>query len=821
MADLISRLKLESGEFDSKIARAAKGLLTMEKECRAVGGTLAILDKDQKEYIKSLGQMETVSQDARGKIGELTKAFTELSLQYKRLTDEEKQGDFGTALSGSLEELKTRIRDGRAELEAIEQSVSQIGGSFDKLAQEVGIPAEELQKFIGRSESAKQKFREYSDTIITLTQAYRGLSEEEKNSESGQKMAAHIDELKAKAADLKDAISDTNEELKHMSSDTSFTDGVNLMTRTVGSCAAAIAAWTGDSKEMEVVIKDLAKIGTTVAAVDALTKAFQKQNLVLLKNPYVAATAAAIALGAALVKLNTYLNKETEEEEKAAKAREAASRAQESYRKSVSDSAAKLMTTYQRLREEWSRLTTDQQKNDWINNNKSAFDQLGLSISKIADAENAFVNNTQNMVKAFQLRAEASAFESMANDAYAKFVLKREDVKARSVKAGDEVPRGKVVNYREDEGLYQYNPTTGGYRYTEKGAREYNTNLVKESGLLDLKHEAEKYVNAQVNLLSKAENLLGGGKGTTPTITTTTAKASGKSTGSEFAVFGSLGDWEQQAASVREYMKAATSTEEYKELEQELDFIIEKMNELKGVTEITFTPGSLNDLNNQLKEAQAELANMSPEAEGWADALENVRQKMAAVAALQGQINGTGEEGVQTAKSTTTAWQAAASALATAGAAIQQIDDPAAKIAGILATAVANIALGFASASAKTGGVAGVFGWIAATTAGLATMISTITAIKSVTASAKGYSEGGMVEGSSYSGDNIVARLNAGEGVLTARGVENAASMEAMAANPFGNLQLSTKLTGTELLILLNNTNRSLGGSRSFYSERH
>ena len=716
------------------------------------------------------------------------------------------------------QEYDQKLQRATQQLQHMEKEVRRTGATFAYADKEELAFIQSLGQMETKATSAKQKMREYSEAITSMVAMYRQMTNEEKNSQFGKLLSESIDQLKVKAAELQDVMSDTNREIQNLASDTSFTDGVNLMTRTVGSCAAAIAAWTGDSKEMEVVIKDLAKIGTTVAAVDSLTKAFQKQNLVLLKNPYVAATAAAIALGAALVKLNTYLNKETEEEEKAAKAREVASRAQESYRKSVSDSAAKLMTTYQRLREEWSRLTTDQQKNDWINNNKSAFDQLGLSISKIADAENAFVNNTQNMVKAFQLRAEASAFESMANDAYAKFVLKREDVKARSVKAGDEVPRGKVVNYREDEGLYQYNPTTGGYRYTEKGAREYNTNLVKESGLLDLKHEAEKYVNAQVNLLSKAENLLGGGKGTTPTITTTAAKASGKSTGSEFAVFGSLGDWEQQAASVREYMKAATSTEEYKELEQELDFIIGKMNELKGVTEITFTPGSLNDLNNQLKEAQAELANMSPEAEGWADALENVRQKMAAVAALQGQINGTGEEGVQTAKSTTTAWQAAASALATAGAAIQQIDDPAAKIAGILATAVANIALGFASASAMTGGVAGVFGWIAATTAGLATMLSTITAIKSVT-SAGNFAEGGVIGGNSYSGDNLIAHVNSGETIL------NAAQSDAIAAqlnaNPFGNLQLSTKLTGTELLILLNNTNRSLGGSRSFYSERH
>ena len=40
MADVITRLKLESGEYDSKIKRAAQGLQRMEEECRKVGGTL-------------------------------------------------------------------------------------------------------------------------------------------------------------------------------------------------------------------------------------------------------------------------------------------------------------------------------------------------------------------------------------------------------------------------------------------------------------------------------------------------------------------------------------------------------------------------------------------------------------------------------------------------------------------------------------------------------------------------------------------------------------------------------------------------------------
>lgn len=133
MADVITRLKLESGEYDSKIKRATQGLLQMEQECRKVGGTLAILEKDQTEFIKSLGKMQTVSTNARGKLTELTNAFTELSVQYNRLTKEEKQGDFGRALSSSLVQLKTRIRDARSELDGITRSLGKGGGGFNQL----------------------------------------------------------------------------------------------------------------------------------------------------------------------------------------------------------------------------------------------------------------------------------------------------------------------------------------------------------------------------------------------------------------------------------------------------------------------------------------------------------------------------------------------------------------------------------------------------------------------------------------------------------------------------------------------------------------
>lgn len=146
MADVITRLKLESGEYDSKIKRAVTGLQRMEDECRKVGGTLAILEKDQKQYVESLGRMQTVSTSVRGKIGELSSAYVELRSQYNRLTQEEKKGDFGKALSASLDQLKTRINDSKKELNDINAELGNTGkasngtgGMIDALTQKLTI----------------------------------------------------------------------------------------------------------------------------------------------------------------------------------------------------------------------------------------------------------------------------------------------------------------------------------------------------------------------------------------------------------------------------------------------------------------------------------------------------------------------------------------------------------------------------------------------------------------------------------------------------------------------------------------------------------
>lgn len=151
MADVITRLKLESGEYDSKIKRAVTGLQQMENECRKVNGTLAVLEKDQKEYVQSLGQMQTVATTVRGKLSELTQAYTELRVQYERLSEEEKNGDFGKALSSSLDQLKVRINDTKTQLNTVNTELGNTTkaeknttSGLDGLTSALGINAKSL-----------------------------------------------------------------------------------------------------------------------------------------------------------------------------------------------------------------------------------------------------------------------------------------------------------------------------------------------------------------------------------------------------------------------------------------------------------------------------------------------------------------------------------------------------------------------------------------------------------------------------------------------------------------------------------------------------
>ena len=133
------------------------------------------------------------------------------------------------------------------------------------------------------------------------------------------------------------------------------------------------------------------------------------------------------------------------------------------------------------------------------------------------------------------------------------------------------------------------------------------------------------------------------------------------------------------------------------------------------------------------------------------------------------------------------------------GAALQSIGDPAAKAAGVVVSAIANIVMGFSMASAQAAAVGVGWGWLAWIGAGLAALTTTISTVHNLT----GYAEGGIVKGNSYSGDNVgPVMLDAGEVVLTKAMQGNLASQ--LQGGGLQNLKLEGVVTGENLHIIHN-----------------
>ncbi len=128
MADVVTRLKVESSEYDSKIQRAAKGIQHLEDATRRAGKTMADASKEDIAFVKSLGKMETVSNSAKGKVSELSQAFVNLTVQYNNLTKAEKSSQFGKAMSQSLDQLKGRIKGLNADIAGAQKQLGGLGG---------------------------------------------------------------------------------------------------------------------------------------------------------------------------------------------------------------------------------------------------------------------------------------------------------------------------------------------------------------------------------------------------------------------------------------------------------------------------------------------------------------------------------------------------------------------------------------------------------------------------------------------------------------------------------------------------------------------
>ena len=103
----------------------------------------------------------------------------------------------------------------------------------------------------------------------------------------------------------------------------------------------------------------------------------------------------------------------------------------EEFQESVADTSASTVALIQRMATEWTALgnNLDAQKL-YILNNKSAFDELGVSISDVSEAENIFITNKDKFINSITDRAQAAAAMNMAAEEYKKAIQKMQEAEA-------------------------------------------------------------------------------------------------------------------------------------------------------------------------------------------------------------------------------------------------------------------------------------------------------------------------------------------------------------------------------------------------------
>ena len=136
MADNLLRLKVDSQEYDDKIKRAAEGIQRFAEQVYKSGGAVTELEKDEVAFIKALGNMETVSKSATGKLREMESAYKNLSATYHMLQKDQQNDAGGKALRASLDQLKVRIDETRTAIKKADAELNDFSQTEKKFSKE-------------------------------------------------------------------------------------------------------------------------------------------------------------------------------------------------------------------------------------------------------------------------------------------------------------------------------------------------------------------------------------------------------------------------------------------------------------------------------------------------------------------------------------------------------------------------------------------------------------------------------------------------------------------------------------------------------------
>lgn len=224
-----------------------------------------------------------------------------------------------------------------------------------------------------------------------------------------------------------------------------------------------------------------------------------------------------------------------------------------------------------------------------------------------------------------------------------------------------------------------------------------------------------------------------------------------------------------------------SDAEEYAEslkiFEAQYASYIEKLEKLQQLPTTDTTTQAIEELNAKIAAVKEKYANVKELQKSLVDENNRVSfmNSMAndygtfktQIEGIQNLINALGDSNLTTLTKMADGMGALGAGAIVAGQAISQLgaNSKMAKV-GLIASAIGQVIVGYSLAVSDAAKKLGWFGWIAASLSGLGIVASTISQLK-------GYESGGIIDGTSYHGDKLLARVNSNEMILNQRQQHN------------------------------------------------
>jgi hypothetical protein len=130
MADVITRFKLETTQYDSKLRDASKSLAEYTRKATQAGNEFGKFTQNSVEAARAIGNIAPSATNAKDKVKELVGAFNDAARAYNALTKEQQQSDFGKAMAESIGQLSQQIKEAKDELYGLSDAVKGKGGGL-------------------------------------------------------------------------------------------------------------------------------------------------------------------------------------------------------------------------------------------------------------------------------------------------------------------------------------------------------------------------------------------------------------------------------------------------------------------------------------------------------------------------------------------------------------------------------------------------------------------------------------------------------------------------------------------------------------------